>query len=232
MPRLSLTPGLITRVPPAPPVEGGIEGRPDRPTEADWAGVVDMLLAGAPESGEVWIFAYGSLIWRPEFAFDSELLGTVHGWHRSFCLGWVRLYRGTAERPGIMLSLDRGGACRGVIFRLPEGRQREELLNIIRREMPIRWQNVSVRWMTVRTERGPIRAIGFPISRHSPVYLPDLTEETVVNALATAAGERGSMAEYLASTVAHLEERGIHDAYLWRLQRLVAEAIERHWPDP
>ena len=121
----------------------------------------------------------------------------MRGWHRSFCLGWVRLYRGTPERPGIMLALDRGGSCKGVLFRLPPDRMAANLHKILRREMPLKpVSKPSVRWMTADTATGPVRAIGFPISRTSHSYLPGLTTETVVQAVATAAGERGSMAEY------------------------------------
>ena len=128
-----------------------------------------------------------------------------------------------------MLAMDRGGSCRGVVFRLPAGAILENLLKLLRREMPIKRATTSgypVRWVTVRTDDGPLRAIAFPISRQSDAYLPGLTTEVVVEALATAAGERGSMAEYLYSTVSHLEDRGIHDRYLWKMQELVAERLE------
>jgi cation transport protein ChaC len=231
MPRhLSLTADLVARVPPHDGVSGLMSGRTDRPSDEDYARAVASLRAQGPATGEVWIFAYGSLIWNPEFEFDAERLGTVAGWHRSFCLGWVRIYRGTPERPGIMLALDRGGSCRGVVFRLPQGAIDANLTLILRREMPIKRDNVPARWVTATTAQGPVRAIAFPVSRLSPAYLPGLTEEEVVNALATAAGERGSMAEYLASTVQHLEDRGIHDRYLWRLQGLVAARIAALYP--
>lgn len=228
--QLSLTPDLVARVPPHDGVTGLVSTRTDRPTDEEYAAAVATLRAGASPSGDVWIFAYGSLIWNPEFDFDRELLGTLSGWHRSFCLGWVRIYRGTPERPGIMLSLDRGGSCRGVVFRLPPDAVDENLSRILRREMVIRRPTLPCRWVTVRTDDGPQRAIAFPISRTSAAYLPGLTEDVVVNALATAAGERGSMAEYLASTVQHLEERGIHDRYLWRMQGLVAARIAELYP--
>ncbi len=232
--QMRLTPELVARVPPHNGETGKLAGRTDRPTDADYADAVAHILAGRPASGEVWIFAYGSLIWNPEFDFDSERLGTVAGWHRAFCIGWVRIYRGTPERPGIMLGLDRGGACRGVVFRLPAAAIAENLDSILRREMPIKrdtpprkWVDaLPCRWVTVRTEDGPLRAIAFPVSRRSPAYLPGLTTETIVEALATAAGERGSMAEYLYSTVTHLQDRGIHDAYLWQMQHLVAQRLE------
>ncbi len=231
MPRqLSLTPDLVARVPPHDGRSGLVSTRTDGPTDADYAAAVAQVLAGGPLTGEVWIFAYGSLIWNPEFDFDAECLGTVSGWHRSFCLGWVRIYRGTPERPGIMLALDRGGSCRGVVFRLPQGTVEENLTRILRREMPIKRDTLPTRWMTVQTLQGPVRAIAFPIRRSSPAYLPGLTEDVVVEALATASGERGSMAEYLASTVQHLEDRGIHDRYLWRMQALVANRIAELYP--
>lgn len=226
---MSLTPELVDRVPPAPPSEGQLTGRSDLPTEDDWNDVADMLLAQAPSDGRIRIFAYGSLIWKPGFEFDQHELGTARGWRRAFCLGWVRIYRGTSDRPGIMLSLDRGGACRGVVFSLPEGAERENLLHVIRREMPLKWTVISVRWMKIETADGPVHAIGFPTSRRSPTYLPGLDNDTIVQALATAAGQRGSMAEYLRSTIEHLEARGIHDRYLWRLQEQVAERIAQVW---
>jgi cation transport protein ChaC len=233
MPRqMQLTPDLVARVPPHDGVSGLLSTRSDGPSDADYAEAVARVRAGAPASGEVWIFAYGSLIWNPEFDFDTETLATVSGWHRSFCLGWVRIYRGTPERPGIMLALDRGGSCNGVAFRLPAAAVAGNLERILRREMPIKRATLPCRWVTARTDQGPIRALAFPISRSSPAYLPGLSEDVVVNALATAAGERGSMAEYLASTVTHLADRGIHDRYLWRMQALVAARIAELYPEP
>ena len=223
--QMRLTAELVARVPPHDGTTGLVSARTDRPTDADYDAAAAYLLKDRPASGEVWVFAYGSLIWNPGFAFVEERLGTVQGWHRSFCLGWVRIYRGTPDRPGIMLAMDRGGACRGVVFRLPPDAVEASLIPLLRREMPIKRDTIPARWLTVRTATGPVRAIAFPISRSNPAYLPGLTEEQVVGALATAAGERGSMAEYLHATVSHLEQRGIHDRYLWRLQELVADRI-------
>ncbi len=228
--QMRLTPELVALVPPHTGETGRLAGRTDRPTDADLDDVAAKLLADAPANGEVWIFAYGSLIWNPDFDFVDERLGTVPGWHRSFCLGWVRIYRGTPERPGIMLAMDRGGSCRGVVFRLPADAIRENLTKLLRREMPVKRAQYPARWVSVHTEGGRLRAIAFPISRQSDAYLAGLSQETVVETLATAAGERGSMAEYLYATVQHLEGRGIHDRYLWRLQELVAKRLENSPP--
>ncbi len=224
--QMRLTVDLVARVLPYTGETGRLVGRTDRPTDADYDNAVAALLTGTPPSGEVWIFAYGSLIWNPDFDFDEERLGTAPGWHRSFCLGWVRIYRGTPERPGIMLAMDRGGSCRGVVFRLPKDAVHANLQKLLHREMPLKRTTEPARWVNVRTDQGPLRALAFPISRQSPAYLPGLTTEEVVKALATASGERGSMADYLLSTITHLEQRGIHDRYLWKVQELVADWLE------
>lgn len=225
--QMKLTKELVSRVPPFNGKSGKLSTRDDLPTDAEYAMAVEHLLAGAPPSGDVWIFAYGSLIWNPDFDYVEETLCTLAGWRRSFCLGWVRIYRGTPDRPGIMLGLESGGSCRGVSFRLPAASARENLERVVRREHPIRWDELHMKWATVHTAEGPIRALVVVTHNSHPAYLADLTEDIVVEALATAAGERGSMAEYLRSTVEHLEARDINDRYLWRLQGLVADRLAR-----
>jgi ChaC-like protein len=164
MPRiLHLTTDLVARVPPHSGESGKLAGRSDLSTDEDVAELAATLLKDRPENGEVWIFAYGSLIWAPDFDYAEERLGLVRGWHRSFCLGWVRLYRGTPERPGVMLALDRGGACKGVLFRLAPETMEANLHKILRREMPIKpTGKPSARWMSAQTAQGPVKAIGFP----------------------------------------------------------------------
>jgi cation transport protein ChaC len=232
MRRMRLTEELTARVAPFSGESGRLAGRSDVPTEAEYAAAVAELLAGAPPSGEVWIFAYGSLIWNPDFDYSEERLGVISGWRRSFCIGWVRLYRGTPERPGIMLGLDRGGSCKGVVFRLAPESLVENLSRVFRREHPVRFEKPHMRWVTARTDQGPVRALAVLADRSDPAYLPDLSVEVVVEALATAAGERGTSADYLRSTVEHLEARGIHDRYLWRMQEMVAARLEQGLATP
>jgi cation transport protein ChaC len=225
--RMRLTESLVALVPPHSGESGRLAGRSDLPSDAEYAAAVSALLSDAPAPGEVWVFGFGSLIWNPGFSHVEERLATLHGWRRSFCIGWVRLYRGTPERPALMLGLDRGGSCRGVVFRLPPEAVAENLDIVFRREHPLRWERPHMQWATARTDEGPVRVLVTRGSRSDPEYLPGLDEDVVVEALATAAGERGSMAEYLRNTIEHLEARGIHDRYLWRLQERVAERLER-----
>jgi glutathione-specific gamma-glutamylcyclotransferase len=167
----------------------------------------------------VWVFAYGSLMWNPEIAFAEARPGFLHGYHRSFCL-YSRDYRGTPERPGLVLGLDRGGSCRGIAYRLPPDRLGETLDRIWAREMT--GQVYRMRRVTVRTPQGPITAHACIVRRGSLDYAGRLTLDAVVRVLAGAVGGRGSGRDYLASTVRHLEELGIRDGSLHRIAARVA----------
>ena len=195
-------------------------------TDEDFAGFVRDILASAPSPGDVWVFAYGSLIWNPEFDHVEKRMALVHGWHRSFCLGWDQWFRGSSERPGLMLALDRGGQCRGIAFRLPPDAIEANLDRLVRREMLVVPHAFPPRWVKAKTDEGELRALTFAMDRKAGAYVGGLPTCDVADALSCAIGPRGSMAEYLFNTVAHLEENGIHDAHLWALQEMVAERIE------
>ncbi len=222
---LQLTAELAARVPPYDGPQLEISSERPLASEDDHAAICAQLLSTRPADGQVWLFAYGSLIWKPNFAHEAEAVAVVHGRHRAFCLGWMRAFRGSPGRPGLMLALDHGGSCRGVAFRLPAAQLEENLMPVIRREMPFKSAGMSARWLPARTAEGLREMIAFPANRRSDFFVAGLDEDRIVTALATSAGPAGTMAEYLHSTVSHLEERGIRDGYLWRLQALVAARI-------
>lgn len=195
-------------------------------TDADYDRVVGEIMAGAPQNG-FWVFAYGSLIWNPCFAFTEQRTASVRGWRRRFCLGWDYRFRGNREQPGLMLALDRGGQCNGVVFRLPDDAIKSNMDQLIRREMSMVPSAFPARWIDVSTPQGPLRALTFAMNRNSGRYVGTLDDETTADVLATACGFRGSMAEYLFATVSHLETLGIHDRHLWRLQEMVADRLDR-----
>ena len=195
-------------------------------TDDDYRQYVAEILAGSDGSGQIWVFAYGSLIWKPACDFVEIRTGLLHGWHRAFCLGWNTRHRGSVENPGLMLALDRGGSCKGALYRLPTERLEDCLDKLVRREMSLKPSPFPPRWVTVQSESGPIRALTFCIDRNSGRYVSGLDEAAIADVLATAVGARGSMAEYLYKTVRHLEELGIHDPHLWRLQEMVADRID------
>lgn len=172
-----------------------------------------------PDS-DVWIFAYGSLIWNPIFNFVEQRVGTIHGWHRRFCL-WVPLGRGTPDNPGLVLGLDRGGSCRGIAYRIAATDVPLELPLLWRREMVVGCY--IPHWVRVFDGTQKLEAIAFVINRRHRAYTGNISEETTVNSIATASGELGSCAEYLMQTVNGLMTVGIKDKPLLRLRdRVVA----------
>ena len=195
-------------------------------SDADYeAWVANMVRTHpAPELGTR-LFAYGSLIWKPEFEHVGEQVGTARGWHRSFCFHVPR-FRGTPELPGLMMALDRGGQCRGVLYDLPRDNLEQQFGKLFRREFTAKPANSMPRWIVVETETGPAHALTFVMNRQSPLYAGRLSSDAIADVLARACGHWGTGADYLLNTVANLEAKGIHDRNLWKLQRLVAERID------
>jgi cation transport protein ChaC len=203
----------------------------DQQTDADYAYWVDRILQDHPAPGQpVQLFAYGSLIWKPEIEHRAERPAVAAGWHRAFCLR-VHRFRGTVDQPGLMMALDRGGQCRGVIYELPPEDPVALFDRLFRREFTVKPINSMPRWLKVQTEQGQVSALGFVMNRASPYYAGRLPATEVARTLARACGHWGSGAEYLFNTVTQLDARGIRDAGLWRLQALVAEEIDRMHPD-
>ena len=192
--------------------------------DGDYQAMLDAFEAELPATEPLWLFGYGSLIWKPEIEHTEERVALVRGWHRSFCMKMTR-WRGTKERPGLMMALDRGGQCKGVAFRLVENNRRQALEKLLRREVTLKPTSYLPRLLRLSTDKGPMRALGFVINRRGTTYAGPLSEDEVVERLATSCGHWGSGADYLYNTVKNLEQRGIHDAHLWRLQQLVAARI-------
>src|SRR3954453_18111611 len=171
----------------------------------------DWVAALRDSAAPVWLFAYGSLMWNPEMPFAERRPALLRGWHRSFCL-YSRDYRGTPERPGLVLGLDRGGSCHGIAYRLPPDRLAQSLDRIWAREMTGRVY--EMRRVALRTAAGTVRGHACVVRRESPDYAGRLSVEDAARLLAVAVGGRGTGREYLANTVSHLAELGIHDAVL------------------
>ena len=222
--RMALTADLVARAARAVEDSGPLPGSAYL-DDADYDALVRGTLAEAPPEG-LWVFAYGSLLWKPAFGFAEARRATVRGWHRAFCIRIVR-FRGTPDRPGLMMSLDRGGQCAGMVFR-PLAEEAGAVLHaLFRRELVVKPPTNEPRWLAARTAEGPIRALGFTVNRRGRGYAGRLPPGEAADLVAGAAGHWGSCAEYLRETVARLEGLGIRDRNLWRLQALVAERIAR-----
>lgn len=168
---------------------------------------------------ELWIFAYGSLIWNPLFEYLERRTATVEGWQRQFCL-LAPVGRGTIENPGLVLGLTKGDRCQGIVYRLPvDDNLQSELLLLWRREMVV--GSYIPTWVTANNGSQEIEALTFTVNCQHSSYVNNLSQAAIVQCLATAKGRLGSSAEYLSRTVQGLLAESIRDAQLLELDRLV-----------
>ena len=221
MPRaMRLTSELVARLPARADERGPV--RWSAPSDEYYPQTAAKVLSKLPEDGQLWVFAIGSLIWNGKLPAVERRPGVVRGWHRAFCLGPDTRHRGNPAAPGLMMSLDRGGQCQGIAFRLDPSNLPATLEKLLRNEPPM-----PPRWVTAQTPQGVVKAIAFALDRSHFMYVGGLPEAEVADRLASAVGHIGTMADYLLNTILHLEEAGIHDRALWRMQAMVAERLER-----
>jgi len=176
------------------------------------------ILAEIPEPGPIWVFAYGSLVWDPCFSFDAVEPAALDGYRRAFNF-WSVMSRGTPERPGLGLGLEKGGRCRGVAYRLSADALESGLEALWRREM---YNDVYVsHWLPVDMEGGARHAIGFVTNTAHCQYAGGLTADETARIIARASGDKGPCRDYLASTVTSLAGHGIQDPTLSHLLSLI-----------
>lgn len=168
------------------------------------------MMNGVTEAnGDIWVFGYGSLIWRPGFDFLARRQAQIHGYHRSFCI-YSHYHRGTPERPGLVLGLDRGGSCRGVIYRVAADKAADVIDYLDARERVTDVYHQA--WLPARTGQGTVRALAYiPRYRTHPQYAGKLAPERAAELIAHGEGNSGPGWEYLENTIVHLDELGIRD---------------------
>jgi cation transport protein ChaC len=192
--------------------------RPEQARPASSLPAVHLL----DPDGHLYVFGYGSLIWKPGFAHAGLHPALLRGFHRRFCI-WSRSYRGTPEAPGLVLGLARGGACRGVAFRVPAVQAAKVLAYLDEREMTggvYHRRRVPLRLLDTGETK---QAVAFVADRHAPAYCAALTPEAMAEAIARGHGIMGPNREYLLNTVAHLRELGVRDAGLDRVAALLPD---------
>jgi cation transport protein ChaC len=173
---------------------------------------------------EIWVFAYGSLMWNPGFGVAASEDAVAYGWHRAFSLKIERL-RATSDAPGLMLALRPGGSCSGLVLKLPCATKQHDLGTLLKRE--IRYAEVCdmVRWVSVKTPAGTRRALTFWASTKRSQLTEKIPLDDAAVLIAQACGPAGSCAEYLHRTVSDLADRNIYDRNLWQLQQMVAARL-------
>lgn len=168
-------------------------------------------LAAKPKGAGWWVFAYGSLLWNPLFPFAEARPALLRGLHRRFCL-YSMASRGTPAAPGLVLGLEPGGACTGVVYRLPAPVAIDELHLLWRREMVV--GSYRPKWVGVRAGDRRLVALTFTVRHDHPQYTGRLSPDAVAHIVASAAGAFGSCLDYLERTRVALVTHGIVDPYL------------------
>jgi cation transport protein ChaC len=169
-------------------------------------------MARRPEGGDVWVFAYGSLMWNPISRYDARRVSTLHGWHRSFCLR-ITAARGSPENPGRMLSIEAGGSTQGVAIRLCQSTLEEELRILWTREMVTGAYLPT--WAPITLDDGTrTSAIAFVADPAQSQYEADVSTATIAPLMAVASGSFGTNAEYVFKLQWALAECGMNDPYI------------------
>ena len=190
-------------------------------TDQERKQIVENMIETAPSLNSMWVFGYGSLIWNPALYFTEKKRGTVHGYHRRFCL-WSTIGRGSPSRPGLMLGLEPGGSCKGIFYKIDRREIRTELDIVFRRELITAAYRPT--WVSARVlGKSPFKAIAFVINRAHNRYAGMLDDETVIQTIANARGALGSCSDYLYETVLQLENLGMPDRRLASIARHVRQ---------
>ena len=164
--------------------------------------------------GDFWVFAYASLIWRPDFNVAEQRLARVHGWHRALKM-WSRVNRGTVECPGLVFALLSGGSCQGAVLRVA----REDGEHVLR----LLWEREMVtavydpKWLDCQTDLGTVRALAFTLSRQSPNFTGALSARRYREIFSVSCGRYGTTLDYARQTLHTLHQHGIDDGALRQL---------------
>ncbi|TPM28342.1 gamma-glutamylcyclotransferase [Mesorhizobium sp. B2-2-2] len=170
--------------------------------------------------GDFWVFGYGSLIWRPGFAHVETRRARLHGYRRALCV-YSFVHRGTRERPGLVLGLDRGGSCVGLAFRVPGELRDEVIAYLLERELVT---NVYLeRMLNVRLDGGgTVEAVAYIVDRGHEQYAGALDAAHAADVVRGAVGQSGNNEDYVSSTLDHLRALGIRDHWLEDVARRIA----------
>ena len=186
------------------------------------------LLGRDASEGDLWVFGYGSLIWRPGFDFVERVPARLIGEHRALCV-YSFVHRGTPEKPGLVLGLDRGGACRGVAFRIAEKnraatvayqRAREQVTSVYREVTRSVWLENEARQR--------VGALAYVVDRGHVQYAGRLSLAEQLRHVMQGHGQSGANREYVISTVRAIEAEGFRDAPLHQLSLMLHDAHPLH----
>ena len=168
--------------------------------------------------GDLWVFGYGSIMWRPGFMHDERRVGKVYGYHRSLCV-WSWHHRGYPDSPGLVLGLDVGGSCNGIVYKVSKADKYDVADYLYRRELVTDGYEAVLH--RVHLKDSLVTALCFRANRSHPQYAGKLDHGHAAQVVRQSTGQSGANPEYLACAVDQLSAMGIHDQALMRINRLV-----------
>ena len=180
------------------------------------------LASSETDDSDLWVFGYGSLIWKPGFDYIDSALAWVHGYHRSLCI-FSHVHRGTPERPGLVLGLDHGGSCQGVAFRVAARDRAATIAYLRERELVTSVyleKTVSLRL----ADGGAVKALAYVVDRRHHQYAGRLPLDDMTRLVAEGVGVNGDNPAYVRNTYEHLLRLDIHDSELAAVVRGVDDA--------
>ena len=170
---------------------------------------------------DLWVFAYGSLMWRPDFPFVERVEARLVGAHRALCV-YSFVHRGTAERPGLVLGLDHGGTCRGIAYRVSAGDRADAVAYLRKREQVTSVYREVIRpiWLQRKREQR-VPGLCYMVDRGHPQYAGRLSLEQQLHHVRQGHGISGANRDYVTATVAALEQLGYRETELHLLAQML-----------
>ena len=183
--------------------------------------------------GDLWVFGYGSLMWRPGFEFIEQVPARLIGEHRALCV-YSFDHRGTPEKPGLVLGLDRGGACRGIAFRVAASRRHDTIDYLRAREQTTNVYREVMRSVWLENEaRQRVSALAFVVDRGHVQYAGRLSLAEQLRHVQQGHGRSGNNRDYVLETVKSIEAQGFRDAPLHQLALMLHDdTTMRPTPSP
>jgi len=179
-------------------------------------------------SGDLWVFGYGSLMWRPGFDFVEQVPARLIGEHRALCV-YSFDHRGTPEKPGLVLGLDRGGACRGIAFRVAAARRHDTVAYLRGREQTTNVYREVMRSVWLENEaRQRVSALAYVVDRGHVQYAGRLSLTEQHRYVQQGHGRSGNNRDYVLSTVKSIEAQGFRDPQLHQLAAMLHDDTPLH----
>ena len=190
------------------------------------------MSTGLGRDEDFWVFGYGSLIWRPGFSYLERRNARLVGAHRALCV-YSFVHRGTPEKPGLVLGLDRGGTCRGVAYRVAAGKREERITYVRAREQATRVYREASRavWLDEDPQQR-VQALCYMVDRGHAQYAGRLSLARQLHFVRQGHGRSGPNRDYVIETVKALDDLGYSDGGLRRLAQQLKGAHESHTSPP